>query len=149
MSITVKLGYTTSEKIALDKNFEKVAELTGQLVNDCDILNPSIRLQCNAAAIAQCNYMKIGEFHRNFFITGITALTDGTTVVSGHVDVLNTYASGIRANNAVIARQAGKGVYNLLLQDSTYKVKAKPNISVLQYPSGFTDYYYILTVAGR
>ena len=149
MSITVKLGYTTSEKIALSKNFEQVVSLSGSLINDTDILNPSIRLKCSAETIAGCNYMKIDDFHRNFFITGIVALTNGTCMVSGHVDVLSTYASGIRANTAVIGRQATKGVYNLLLTDATYKVKAKPNISVLQFPSGFSNQYYILTVAGR
>lgn len=148
-SLTVNVGTTTSEKIALTKNFTSTTELSGTLLNDTDILNPSIRLKCSAATIATCNYMKISDFGRNYFITSIVALTNGTCMVSGHVDVLSSYASGIRANSAVIGRQATKGVYNLLLQDSTYKVKAKPNISVLQFPSGFTDHYYILTVAGR
>ena len=146
MSITVKLGYTTSEKIALSKNFEQVLSLSGSLINDTDILNPSIRLNCSAETLAGCNYMKIGDFNRNYFITAIVALTNGTCMVSGHVDVLSTYASGIRGNSAVIARQESQ--YNLYLPDGVFKTYANPHYEIRKFPSGFSGYHYILTVAG-
>ena len=63
-----------------------------------------------------------------------------------HVDVLKTYASGIRSNTAVISRQENQ--YNLYLQDGVFKTYANPHYEIRKFPSGFSGYHFILSVAG-
>ena len=78
--------------------------------------------------------MEISTFGRKYFITDITALNEKTCVVSGHVDVLSTYASDIRKLEAVIARQENK--WNLYLDDNLFKVDSRTIIQTLDFNKG-------------
>ena len=147
-SLTVNVGTTTSEKIALSKNFTSTTELSGTLLNDTDILNPSIRLKCSAATIATCNYMKISDFGRNYFITSIVALTNGTCMVSGHVDVLSSFKAGIRMQEAIVKRQETASAYNLYINDSSLKAYQNPHVLTKRFPRGFNGFSYVLSIAG-
>ena len=64
------------------------------------------------------NYMEIPIFNRKYFITDIRSIGRDRWEVSAHVDVLDTYASAIKSNTAVIRRQ--ENVYNLYLNDPDF-----------------------------
>ena len=65
--------------------------------------------------------MEIPVFNRKYFITDIQSIGSDRWEVSAHVDVLDTYASAIKSNSAVIRRQ--ENVYNLyLLLGSTINI---------------------------
>lgn len=122
MSITVNIGVTSSEKRALTKSVSTTKSVTGTLHNESNIVDPSILCKCSATSIATCNYMTISEFGRKYFITDITAVSNDLCIVTGHCDVLSTYASQIRSNTAVVARSATDGNWNLYLTDPMMKV---------------------------
>lgn len=134
MSFKVELGKTRSEKTALDKTVTYDKTFNGTLLNDTNIINPSIRLKVAAEDIANYNYMRITNFSRLYFITDIYALTDKTCVVTGHVDVLSTYATSIRLNEAVIGRSESR--YNLFIDDGLFKVDAKTIIQTKKFTGG-------------
>lgn len=135
MSFNCKLYRTLSERTALDKTMEAGGiDLSGTLINDSSIINPSIRLHCSAEDIASYNYMVIPNFNRRYFITDVTALTADTCMVSGHVDVLSTYKGAIRELEAVIARQENK--YNLYIDDNLFKVDSRTIIQTVQFDKG-------------
>lgn len=137
MSFTCNLYKTKSEKTALDKvMLSGGISLSGTLLNDSNIINPSILIKRPATDIALFNYMEISDFERKYFITDITALTNETCIVNGHVDVLSTYASGIRALEGVIARQENK--YNLFIDDNLFKVDSRTIIQTLNFKKGGT-----------
>ena len=124
----ISLGVTTSEKRQLDKSVSTVWSGSGTLRNETNVVNPSILIEANVGTIASCNYMTIPAFNRQYFITEIRTIRNGLCLVSGHCDVLSTYKSGIRSNNAIIARSATEGNWNLLLNDPMLKVTNKTNV---------------------
>ena len=72
----------------------------------------------SGASVYNFNYMQITTFGRFYFITDIRSIGNNRWEISGHVDVLNTYASGILNNDAVIKRQ--QNLYNLYLNDPDF-----------------------------
>ena len=137
MSFSVTIGKTTSEKRALDKSVSTIKTCTGVLQNESNVVNPSILCKCSASSIAKANYMTISDFGRKYFITDITAVSNDLCLVSGHCDVLSTYASGIRSNTATIARSATEGNWNLLLNDPMIKVNNK---KITKVKTGFKGF---------
>lgn len=137
MSFSVSIGTCSSEKRALDKSFSAVTTATGTLRNESNVVNPSILVEVGVGTIATCNYMEIPTFGRKYYITDMTSMGDNLTLVSGHCDVLSTYAEGIRQNTAVISRSATEGNWNLFLNDNMIKLNNKKKIIVRK---GFTAF---------
>ena len=137
MSFSVSIGTCASEKRALDKSFSAVTTVTGTLRNESNVVNPSILVEVGVGTIATCNYMEIPTFGRKYYITDMTSMGDNLTLVSGHCDVLSTYASGIRQNTAIVARSATQGNWNLLMNDNQIKLNNKKKIIVKK---GFTAF---------
>lgn len=135
--MNVQVGICASEKRALDKSFSAVTSVTGTLRNQSNVVNPSIELNVAVGTIATCNYMVIPEFGRKYYITDMTALGEQLTLVSGHCDVLSTYAEGIRQNTAIVARSATQGNWNLLMTDNQIKLNNRKKIIVRK---GFTAF---------
>ena len=134
MSFSVTLGKTSSEKTALDKVITNTTSYSGTLLNNTNVINPSIVLKVGADDIATYNYMEIAAFNRKYFITEIMALTETTCLVSGHVDVLSTYKVEIRANEGIIGRSETR--YNLFIDDGLFKVDSKTIIQTKKFTGG-------------
>ena len=135
--MNVQVGTCASEKRALDKTFSSSFSVSGTLRNQSNVVNPSIELNCPVGQIATCNYMVIPEFGRKYYITDMTALGEELTLVSGHCDVLATYAQGIRQNTAIVARSATQGNWNLLMTDNQIKLNNRKKVIVRK---GFTAF---------
>lgn len=141
--MTIKLYSNTSDKIVVDKNITQVgADITGTLREDCSIIDPVIKMETNPIG---SNYAYISEFGRYYYINNIVC-TGKLFEVHMHVDVLKTYAAGIRSNNAVVSRQENQ--YNLYLQDGVFKEQANPHYEIKKFPSGFSSFNFILAVSG-
>lgn len=141
--MTIKLYSNTSDKIVVDKSITQVgADITGTLREDCSIIDPIIKMETNPIG---SNYAYISEFGRYYYINNIVCVGN-LFEVHMHVDVLKTYAAGIRSNNAVVSRQEKQ--YNLYLQDGVFKEQANPHYEIKQFPSGFTSFNFILAVSG-
>ena len=145
MAFTVTFGTTNSEKRALNKSVSTVVSVTGTLRNESSVINPSILVQASAGTLAGCNYMEIPTFGRKYFITDIVAVSDKLSMVSGHCDVLSTYASQIRQNQAILSRSANN--WNLYLNDGSFKVTNKTRVSCQKFPASFTRESSIIMVA--
>lgn len=145
MAFTVTFGTTNSEKRALNKSVSTVVSVTGTLRNESSVINPSILVQASAGTLAGCNYMEIGAFGRKYFITDIVAVSDKLSMVSGHCDVLSTYASQIRQNQAILSRASNN--WNLYLNDGSFKVTNKTQVNCLKFPYSFSKTSSIIMVA--
>ena len=137
MSFSVSIGTCASEKRALDKSFSAVTTATCTLRNESNLVNPSILVEVGVGTIATCNYMEIPTFGRKYYITDMTSMGDNLTLVSGHCDVLSTYATGIRQNTAIVARSATQGNWNLLMTDNQIKLNNRKKVIVRK---GFTAF---------
>lgn len=142
--MTIKLYKNYSDNNVLDKSITQVgSDITGTLREDCSVINPVIAIE--GLTDLTVNYAYITEFGRYYFINNIVC-KGKLYELQMHVDVLKTYASGIRGNNAVIARQQNE--YNLYLQDGVFKTEAIPHYEIRKFPSGFSGYEFVLCVAG-
>ena len=142
--MTLKLYKNYSDKNVVDKEIsQEGSDISGTLRDDCSIIDPVIAIE--GLTDLGVNYAYITEFGRYYYINNI--ICKGKLYeLHMHVDVLKTYASGIRSNSAVISRQEKN--YNLYLQDGVFKTYANPHYEIRKFPSGFSGYHFIFSVAG-
>ena len=122
------------------------ATLTGTLKDDCELLNPVIRIERNGAP--DYNYAYIPEFSRYYFMDPPKAVHNNIWEIKLHVDVLYTYRQGILTAPCVVAKSSSN--YNLYLNDSNYKCYANPQIFSERFPAGFNveNSHFIMTIFG-
>lgn len=146
MSFSIVLQRNNSEPIRLSKSITTIMSVSGTLKEDTSIINPVIKIECNLSDVTRCNYLTIPSFGRSYFVNDIRSITDDIAEFSCHVDVLSTYADGIRNNTGIIKRQ--ENLWNLYLNDGSLKVYQDPYVITKEFPSGFTTQEFVLAVAG-
>ena len=144
--MNILLQYNDSEKNKLDKTITTVYEMSGTLRDATSIIDPVIVFSGYVSDSANINYMTIPEFHRSYFVTGIRCVRNEVFEISGHVDVLSTYAAQIRRNSAIVKRQ--KNTWNLYLNDGSLKVYQNPQVTIKTFGSGFNTMEFVMAVAG-
>lgn len=147
--MTVTFYKNSSDKIVVDKEITQVGTAISNAVikEDVSIMDPVFLLRdFEYFNPATCNYVYIDDLSRYYYITDIVILDQNLYEIHCHVDVLKSFASGIRSNSAVIARQQNN--YDLYLPDGVFKTKANPKYEVIKFPSGFSSYHFVLCVAG-
>ena len=143
----IHIQQTTSEKNKIGKSISNLYTASGALREGTSIINPVIMISgANVPTLKNANYMHIPDFNRYYFITDIKSIRNGLIEISGHVDVLQTYSSQIRNNTAIIKRNANS--WNLYIEDGLFKTYANPHIFTKEFPSGFSDPSFVLSVAG-
>lgn len=146
MSFSVALQSNSSPKNQLDKSISGILSVSGTLKEGTSVVDPVILIQAPLSTLVNANYMTISAFGRSYFITDIRSIRNDLVEVSGHVDVLSTYAAGIRGNNAIIYRQEND--WNLYLDDGSFQVYQNPSVLTRPFPSGFSTLEFVLAVAG-
>lgn len=146
MAFTVALQSNSSPKNQLDKSISGVLSVSGTLKEGTSVIDPVILVQAPLSTLVNANYMTISAFGRSYFITDIRSIRNDLVEISGHVDVLSTYAAGIRGNNAIIYRQEND--WNLYLDDGSFQIYQNPSVLTRPFPSGFSTLEFVLAVAG-
>ena len=137
-----------SDMKVVTKNIETLTTLTGTLRENCSVINPVITVESiNNSIAARCNYAKIAQFGRYYYVTDII-FTGLLYEIHMHVDVLMTYKDGIRQQNAVVARQ--EATYNMYLDDGWFMSYQNPYIQtkVFSNPTPFETQEFVLVIAG-
>ncbi len=145
MSFNIVLMYNSQELNRISKSPATVMSLSGTLREETDIVDPEINVEYNGT-LTNVNYMYIPEFHRYYFINKIESIRTGLWRIHAHCDVLKTYADALLNTECVVARS--QSVYNLLLNDSMFKVNSNPRIQTLNFPNAFTGESYVLIMMG-
>ena len=141
--------YNKSEIEMVTKEISIISEMTGSLKDGTSIIDPVIIIQGTPATtqqIVSSNYLYIEDFGRYYFINDISSVRTNLWEISCHVDVLQSYATQIKAQTAIIQRQKEK--WNLYLNDGSFKVYQNPNVLTKPFPSGFNTMEFVLAVAG-
>lgn len=134
MSLTVQLMNNASPVEKIGKTLSNGITFNCVLKENTSILDPVIFITTSAAVYGY-NYMYIQELGRYYFIKDIVSVNHVKWEVHGHVDVLETYATQIKANKAVIKRQAKN--FNLYLNDPEFCTLNPEKIQTLKFPTGF------------
>lgn len=146
MSFSISLQNNSSPINKIGKAISTITTVSGDLKNESDVIRPEILIESDSS-ILSANYMTIDTFHRKYFIEEIQSVRTNLWLVKAHVDVLETYASQILSNTAVVVRQENN--FNLLLNDGVFKCRQDPRISYKKFPSGLGDFNFILITQGR
>lgn len=145
MAFDIVLMNNQEELNKITKSPVTVRTLTGTLREQTDLVNPQINVEFNGT-LTDVNYMYIAEFHRYYFITKIESVRTNLWRIYAHCDVLKTYSEGILGTEAVVARNENS--FNLLLNDSFFKVYANPRLQISRFSGKFTGDSYVLAMKG-
>lgn len=146
MVFNILIQRNNSPITKMGKNITLIKTLTGSLRNETDIINPEILLEATQDDLRTANYLTISEFGRKYFIEEIESVRTNMYIIRAHVDVLDSFISQIKGNNAVVLRQEND--FNLLLNDGVFKCQQNPRISLRDFPSGLGQFNYILIAGG-
>lgn len=150
MSFAIKLQKNTSPMNKVGKTITDVATATGTLREGTSILDPVVRIDSALSSnmISDVNYAYIEEFGRYYYITNIEIDNNRLWNIHMHVDVLETYKSEIKEQNAVVSRQQNN--YNLMLDDGWFMTYQDPKVQTLTFsnPTPFEAQEFILVIAG-
>lgn len=145
LSCTLYKNLSPVNKIG--KNITDALSLNITMKDNCSVIDPLIRIQ-TSTDLSTYNYMYIPALSRYYFIKNIETVNNNIWDIKAHVDVLETYKTGILANEAVIKRQ--QGLYNLYLDDPEFHVLNYERIQTYKFPANTFSkaLKYVLVVNG-
>lgn len=141
----INLYRNSSPANYVDKQITEIISLEGILREPTSIIDPVVTIQKDSPM--GFNYVHIPIFNRYYFVTGISSENNNLVAVAMHVDVLMTYKIEIMQMEAIIKRQ--ENMYNTYLDDGIYKAYQNTKHKIIKFPNGFTDFSYILALAGN
>lgn len=141
----VHLMNNQEELNKISKTPTLVMTLSGTLREETDIVNPQINIEYDGALV-NVNYMWIPTFNRYYFITKIESIRNKLWRIYAHCDVLKTYSEAILGTECVVARSETR--YNLMLNDSFFKVYSNPRLQIAKFPNKFSGESYVLVMKG-
>lgn len=146
MSVQVKLYKYTGEPEVVDKQLNELTATTldCDFRDEQDVLSPT--LTCTASSMPDVNYMYIARYGRYYWIREIRTFPNGKWVIYARVDVLKSYAAGIKALTGTVTRQ--ESLANGYLPDERYKAKGYKAIVTKTFPAGMTADSIILMTVG-
>lgn len=131
----------------ITRSLSTVATLNGTLKEGCNIYNPDIRVEYNAAYI-NANYAYIPEYSRYYSFTQPPSIEGDLMVLHLAVDVLYTYASYVMGADCIAERSSSN--YDVMLEDSAVCAVAGYEVFSRSLPYTFRPDQgkYVLIVAG-
>lgn len=107
MAVSVTFYNCSDDKRVMSKTLTTGISATAELYDPTSVINPRLRVAYNASLLSY-NYMYVAEFGRYYFITNITTDSGGALIITGAVDVLQTYKTAIAGLSAIVVRGARK-----------------------------------------
>lgn len=105
MAIGVVFGKYSGEKEVVEKTIsDQTQSISCQMLNT-DILNPVLQVDSSRVNYTYC---EIATFGRKYFIESCESIAGGHCILHCHVDVLSTYASGIKGMECLVLRNEDK-----------------------------------------
>lgn len=104
-----------------------------EIKRDTNILNPSIIIKY-FSGIMTYNYCFISIFNRYYYITNINVLSGGRVELVCEVDVLNTYATNIKAISAILV--CGSVGAPTMIIDNRLPIKQTKNVKTYEFSGG-------------
>lgn len=150
----IKFGYTFDDRRKLEKSVTWFDTFDCKPYTDYNISAPNLLIVNATGGIANNNYAYIADYNRYYYVDSVTIGRNGMYIVQLSVDVLMTYADGIKNLNATISRQENVGINDIV--DSLLPLQNRKDLAVIEFESsefnissaGTGDYNFILNVSG-
>ena len=133
------LYYNASERKVIGKSLQNLSTCTGVLKGDASIMNPVFVLDANDNYLSGTNYLYWQESGRFYYIDDIQVMTGGRMVLYCSVDVLQSFATQIKAQTAIIDKQESRGETNLYLNDGSFVDTEQTFNQILNFQTGFNE----------
>lgn len=142
-STSVTFYTNSSDNNVLNKSISSTTSATVVFKENVDLIEPVLILQ-NNNYIQVSNYMEM--LGRYYYITSIECMPGNLLKVKARVDVLMSYRDQIKANNAIITRNANN--INTYIPDSKMKITSYTTVNTIQASAGFSNSlkYYLLAI---
>lgn len=155
--ITFTLRKCLSEANRLTKEFVTTQgtdkTFTGLFKEPQSLLNPVITVE-TTDDLSDYNYCEITAFKRKYFCN-VTAVSYKLWKLTLEVDVLSTYATGIKASPAIVKRTEASGKINYYMNDGLFYTEQRQIITYHKFKKNGNDaklgdgtYYYLLVAGG-
>lgn len=131
VNFTLYINSSPRKKVG-DKSLSNAKSFDCLLKDDTSDMDPTLIIE-TSDNLSGYNYMYCSHFGKYYFITDREVIGYNLWRITAHEDVLESFASGIKANTAVIKRQQNK--YNLYLDDPDFHVYNYERIQTLKFPS--------------
>lgn len=143
--MTINFYLTKSEASKLDKELTATTSKTGELRDECNLIDPVIEFEYDTNITAS-NYAYIPAFNRFYFISSIK-VTGKRITVQLHSDVLSSFKNDIKNSTGHITRSASNP--NYYLPDSMVTKQANVQVYTRKIGAGFTRAdKYLITLGG-
>lgn len=142
-STSVTFYTNSSDNNVLNKSISSTTSATVVFKENVDLIEPVLILQ-NNSYIQASNYMQM--LGRYYYITSIECMPGNLLKVNARVDVLMSYRDQIKANSAIITRNANN--VNTYIPDSKMKITSYTTVNTIQASAGFSNSlkYYLLAI---
>lgn len=137
-----KMYRYTGEKNVINKRLTHVEDLSGYFKDDTEYLTPTLVL-APGYSINTENYFIIDG--RNYFVTGVI-YSQQNLQVRLELDELETFKAAILNEYAIFDRSTN--IFNAYQVDEDIPFINSNEITITNFPSGFSGESLILTVAG-
>ena len=150
----IKFGYTFDDRRKLEKNVTWFDTFDCKPYTDYNISAPNLLIVNPTGAIANNNYAYIADYQRYYYVDSVTVGRNGMYAVQLSVDVLMSYADGIKNLSATISRQENIGINDIV--DSLLPLQNRKELAVIEFESSefniananTSSYNFVLNVAG-
>ena len=137
--MNLTLYYNASERKVIGKSLRTLGTVKGVLKGDASITSPAFVVEANSSYFNGVNYLYWQETGRYYYIDDIQALTGGRMLFVCSVDVLQSFATQIKAQTAIIDKQESRGETNLYLNDGSFVDTEQTFNQILNFQSGFNE----------
>ena len=145
--MNLTLYYNASERKVIGKSLRTLGTVTGVLKGDASITSPTFILESNNSYLSETNYLYWQETGRYYYIDDVQMLTGGRMVFVCSVDVLQSFATQIKAQTAIVDKQENSA--NMYFNDGSFVRDTREFYTVKTFQNGFNDNgEYILITAG-
>lgn len=150
----IQFGNTFDDRRTLVKSVNWSDSFECKPYTDYNISAPTLLIVNATGAIANNNYANIPDYNRYYFVDSVTIGRNGMYIVQLSVDVLMTYADGIKKINATISRQEKIGINDIV--DSLLPLENRKDLAVIEFENSefnitsanTNSYNFVLNVSG-
>lgn len=136
MNMTVTLYNYQGDKRVVDKNPNKIADVSCKPNQNVSRMNPVITIGYNSAYV-NCNYVYIDTFNRYYYVNDVSVDIGKAITLSCSIDVLKSYATYIKNSNATVVRSEKEdSIVKTSVPDDKYPLSPNEyNVTVLTFTS--------------
>lgn len=133
-----------SDENVVNKVLNDELQVNVVMHNDADFIKPELEVN---AQIADYNYFYIPIFHRYYFIDDIGYKRNNLLVVTGKIDVLQTYRADILNSHGLITENVNANKYS----GQGFESEVRKTQRIFQFENNFNEsgQMVLITIAGN